>query len=226
MLASDIISRAWQKVGRKARGRSLSADDTTDGLAELVSMINSLPVTIYAYTIETATLTSGTASYTIGSGADINTTKPISIEFAAIRDSSNYDHEITLMSQDQYGAEYLKNSSARPTGLYYEKGDATGTIYLNRKPTGETLVIHSLKPVTVPTLSTDEVSLPDEYDDLLVYNLAKRLGINTGRPVAVDILRIANSTMVAMERKNVSVPVMEMPGGMIRGGSSNTINEG
>ena len=94
MTAQELIKAALRAVGAIPTGETPTASELADGLEALQIMLRSWAaegLLIYAYTEDTHTLTAGDGEYSIGSGGDIDTTRPERIESAYIK-SGNVDY--------------------------------------------------------------------------------------------------------------------------------------
>lgn len=94
---NEVILRAMRLLKVKEAGESLAADEAADGLDIVTDIVESWSNERWMQTHITEithTLVASTGSYTIGSGGDINTTWPVKIQSAFIRDSNNYDTPI------------------------------------------------------------------------------------------------------------------------------------
>lgn len=130
------------------------------------------PGGVYKVTRESFSTVSGTASYTMGSGATFDTTKPVRITNAYITDNST-DYPIEIISADDYARISLKSTSARPYNLYQEHDDTQDVIFLYPTPDAVyTLNLWSRKPLGAYTSTSDTLTLPPEYEPALKYNLA------------------------------------------------------
>lgn len=150
---------------------------------------------------ESFTVTANKRQYTIGTGGDFNTRKPIEIVSAFIRDTSNVDYPVSVVSLETYDSiddKLLANG--RPEVLYYDPAATqqavpTGTISLYNIPDANyTLFLNSQKYLTEFVNLTDTVTFEPVYYDLLVNELACRIWRPMGRkgPVPPDIERAAS----------------------------------
>ena len=79
MLVSEVLNSAARKLGLIASNETLTTYEYANALTILQSMLQSWAaerINVTASTKETFTLTSGTGSYTWGSGGDITTASP------------------------------------------------------------------------------------------------------------------------------------------------------
>jgi len=207
--ALNIISRAASMVGVKIIGQDLSSNEQSDYLALFNDMIESWAndnFLLYHRAEDTKTLTVSTASYTIGSSGDIDTTRPQVIKEAFIRDSSNDDHPIEILPIDQYWDIRSKGNTGRPFELYYDPDFATGLgkIYLYYTPdTAETLYLESLKELGSFAATSTNVVLPPGYNLALWLNLAILIGRSRGKKITADLMRDAKDAKNALKRRNI-----------------------
>jgi hypothetical protein len=171
----ELIKGALKLISVIDAGSEPSDSEYDDGLVTLNDMLNQ-------WTIEgllnvstddiTHPLVSGTTSYTIGSGATIDTVRPTEINNAFVRDTE-IDYYLEVISKKDYDKITDKTIPGTPRFLFYDPDFATGTVYIFPVPTaGYTL--HMTVPQRVPVLATidDELSLPLEYAPAIKYNLA------------------------------------------------------
>ena len=161
---------------------------------------------VYQFQDETHTLVAGTNNYTIGSGATIDTTRPVRIESAYIRDSSNYDTLVNVINKDEYDQIGLKTTQAsNPDRLFYDPGFANGTIYLYPTPSAAyTLHIKTWKPFSSFSTLATSATFPPGYNQFLIYNLAVLLGTLFRVPKATieDLILVASDTKEKIETLN------------------------
>lgn len=183
--ARDVIKRSYRLLAVKAAGESLTGDEGIEALEVLNSILdyfNTQRLMIPAMTKVTHTLVPSTGTYTIGSGATINTTRPQKVESAYITDSNSYDHVMTLVDNKYYSEWYDKTEeSDYPDYLYYEPSITTGTIYLLPVPSAaHTLNLQVWSQLTsIANLSTT-FSFPPGYQAMVEFNLAEWLAPEFG----------------------------------------------
>lgn len=141
------------------------------------------------------------SEYTIGSGGDLDTARPIQVLDAYHRDSNSIDYPMELMSFRRYGDIADKDVQNYPTRLYYEPEYPLGKIHFDYKPqTGLTLHLTSLKHLTsIATLDTD-ISLPPEYDRALKFNLMLDIAPDYGMKASSEIVNAATESKRNIKR--------------------------
>jgi hypothetical protein len=165
-------------------------DNLNNGMVVLNAMLNEWSTRrsgIYAVTKETHVLTIGTGEYSIGPGADIDTTRPIRILDAYI-DNNNSDYGVRIVDREWWNRRAYKELTAIPSELYYEPTYPNGTIRLYPEPSGAyTLNLDSQKALAQYTAITNDVGLPPEYETALKFNLAidwaNELGVEPSRVI-------------------------------------------
>lgn len=176
---ADIIKRSLLSIKAIDREETPSATEYADYIKTLNGMLKSwsaAPFNLYAPNQVTKVLTVGDTSQTIGSGADIDTTRPKSIVSAYLRDSGNTDYPLKVRSIEEYAGVVLKTVSGKPDIIYVRKGYPNWTIYFDKAvDEAFTLYLELNQPLSTYTAETDTFTAPDEYEDAVVYNLAIRL---------------------------------------------------
>lgn len=157
----------------------------------------------HAPIIENFTLVAGTASYTIGTGGVFDTSRPIKIMSAYIRDSSGNDHEVDLMPVDEYNRIYDKDASGRPGRLYYHPSNTLGIIYFDKAPSeAETLYLTTIKPPTAYTLTSETFSMPVEYELAFIFNLSILLAPQYNITPSAEVVNMANLLLEQISARN------------------------
>ena len=220
--AKALIRKALLKVEAVGYNDTLADDDPriVDGLEDLnnlISSMNSEGLIIHSLTKVSKTLVAGTNEYTIGTGADIDTTRPMSIQNTFIRDSNNYDHPITIKAIEEYAKISAKSTQGRPSRLYYNPAYTLGKVYLYLTPdTAEDLHLDLISPLSEISAVGDTVSLPGEFKRMLIYNLALDIAPEADIEDWPELVRIANESKRFVKRLNIQpVPVMEVDNALI-----------
>src|SRR5208283_908164 len=178
-------------------------------------------------TQESFPLTAGVERYTIGTGQTFNTTRPLSITGAFIRDNYGIDTPVEIVSRDRFDSYPDKSiSNARPISLYYDPGNAqqmsppVGAIWVYYTPdsyTPYTLYIDEDKYLTEFVNATDVVTFEPVYYDALVSNLAVKLFRHYHSPkvpIPMDMMDAAASSRRMLRTLNTK-PVtagIDVPG--------------
>jgi hypothetical protein len=205
--AQDIIKRALRLLGVIATGETPSNDEMQDGLTALNSMIdswNTEGLMIPVSSRETFSITPSDNEYTMGSGGDFNTTRPVKIDSAAaLIDGKEFPVEVLT---EQKWRELQDKTSTReyPTALFYSSASPLSTVYLYPVPSASsTLVLYSRGQITRPATASTSMILAPGYDEALTYGLAIRLAPEYGKNASPEIVAIANNAKAAIKRNNL-----------------------
>src|SRR5438093_4138296 len=181
---ADICSRALKYAGILAAGEVAAAEDAADALDILNGMLDSWvadKLLIFATTISTFALTSNVPSYSIGTGATFNTTRPSMIENANILITSqtpNVRRPLFLMKDEDWMGISIRPlpTPSIPTALYYSRDYPSGTLFFWQTPQGGLSVELELwQPLTQLADLTTPFSFPPGYYAALTQGLALSL---------------------------------------------------
>lgn len=206
-------------------------DRETEAFLALNSLIASVSGSrwmVYEIVSGSHTLVSGTGQYTIGSSGDINILRPIKITKAWIRDSSDFDHPVNIITQDKYGSISDKTTQGRPFQLYYDPEYTLGKINLYYVPDDtETLHFDSWKPLPQITAVTDDLALPLEYERFLKYQLALDIAPEYEQKVSEEVVFALKEAKTSIKQMNVQpVPLMKVDNALTGRGGRYDINSG
>lgn len=211
--ARDIIKRAMLRNGVITKGESPSNEEFSDGLSALNDLIGSWSndsLLIYARLSESFPLVSGTAEYTIGSGGDFNTTRPLQILSAFTRIGST-DYEIDVINGVTYDKIIQKDiNSSIPDVLFYDGNNPLGKITIYPVPTTGSLHIRSEKQLTEFTSLDTDVDFPPGWDRALIFNLAIEIAGEYGQPVDEATYTIAMDALSKIRRAVARNKTMDM----------------
>lgn len=200
--ARDIIKRALQQNGVLTKGESPSGDEASDGLKALNAMLGTWSndsLLIFVRQSESFPLVSGQSSYTIGSGGDFNTTRPMQILTAFTR-IGDVDYHMSIIPDTSYDNITFKSlQSSIPETMFYSAGNPLGTITIYPVPTTGTLHIRSEKELTSFTTLDTDLDLQPGLEEALVMNLAVRLAPQYGQQVDQITYQIAGESLGAVK---------------------------
>ena len=183
LTASDLVERAYRKAGIFAEEEPMPATDLQNGLVEMNIMLKAWQadgVKYWLNTEGTLALVQSKGSYSFASGGDF-TTVPFDMMDMRITRNSN---EIPMfeLSREDYFAIPNKTTEGYPTQWFYDRQRDSGTLYVWPVPdtaTG-TLNFTYLRTIMDMDESADNMDLPQEWYDAVIYNLAERLVIDNG----------------------------------------------
>lgn len=230
MTARDLITTSLRLIGAVAPGETVSADEAFDGLSTLNRLIDSWStekLLIFQITKEEFTLIAGTQSYTIGSGGDFDTERPIEIKKALVRLGSS-EYPLEILSLDRWSSIMQKSvSSSIPTGIYLDGAYPLNGLSIYPKPSAAVvLVIYSLKQISQIATLDSVLSLPPGYERALIYNFAKEVSPEYGLSVNPLVFETANESKANIKRANHRSSYLRADGALTAGGSFNFITGG
>lgn len=196
--ARTIIKKALQKNGVLTKNESPSGDEASDGLDSLNALLSSWSndsLLIYTRQSESFPIVGGQENYTIGTGGDFNTNRPLQIVSAFIRIGST-DYNMSCINGKQYDGITQKDiGNSIPETLYYDGNTPLSTITIYPVPVTGMLHIRSEKELTqLPSLDTD-IEFPAGWERALVYNLAVEIGSEYGQPIDQVTYQIAQDSL-------------------------------
>ena len=175
----------------------------------------------------------GQASYTWGSGADLNLTRPMAVRVAWLEDSGGNSHDLRSMTAEQYAQINVKTNSGRPERYYFEPELTPARITFDYQlRAADTFYARVLLPLTRFTSLDTADSVPDGYLSAIKWNLAERLCPEYGMDVPRAVENRAALTFRDLKRKvqSTRVPAMELDLGLYLNRHGHTsfrsINEG
>lgn len=220
MTAQDLITASLQDLGVLQPSETASNEDATVGLRRLNRLIDGWKLQrlmIASITRTTWTITANDASYTVGSGGDVNVARPSIPNDLLVRfidTSTDPDTELPLdtLTDQAYALIPQKAvTSLYPTAYYYNPtygSTGLGTLTFWPVPTSDDLqgVLYAPTPLDeLATLATDFYA-PPGYRRLYETSLSVELAQAFNKPVtplmlmqaedALSWVKSANSRMV------------------------------
>lgn len=209
--AATLIKRAMQKAGILSKTETPSADESADGLSTLNAMLSSWSndsMMIYARVRETFTLTASQYSYTIGTGGDLNTSRPTFLLDAYITQATT-DLPVEIITDEVYDTIPVKTTLGIPYFLNYNNDYPLAKILLYPAPsTNYSLTILSEKVLSSFSL-TDTIDLPPGWEQALIYNLAVLLAPEYGQQIDPVTLKIAQDSKGSIQRAIIKNRTMD-----------------
>ena len=205
--AGDIITKAFGVILVLGTQDVLSSGDEQTGLDALNVMLDSWRLErlfCYGQRQQSFPLVIGDGSYTIGTGGDFNTDRPIRLINAQIV-FQTVSFPLTLITQEQYSTIPVKTLQGLPVALFYDTQFPLGIINLYPVPNlqpSSTLDISSYLEIQSFAATTDTIDLPPGYARALIYNLAIELAPLYAKAIPPETARIAFQAMRNVKRIN------------------------
>ena len=207
--ALQLITSSLRKLGAVAAGESLDADEQSDALAALNQILESWNLKGLAlFRRENAayTLVPSQQAYSVGSGADFDGPRPITLHSAFVT-RGGIDYPLAVLTQAQWNDIIQKSTQSDiPEGVYYEPTFPAGTMRFWPVPI-EALTVTLAIDMQLAAVAdiNDDLAFPPGYERALLYALAVDLApeypavtlsqsvIDTADDALADIKR-ANNT--------------------------------
>lgn len=198
-----LITRALNKAGVTFKSETPDADEMEDGLDALNDMVEAWAndgTLVYARTTENFTLTANDGTYTIGSGGDFDTTRPVKIVRAWTR-SGDVDYGMNIVDDKAYAQIVQKSVSSNiPRVLNCDYAYPLATIKLYPVPSeGTEIYILSEKELSAFTLD-GTVNLPPGWRRAIIHNLAVEMAGEYGQEPPSSVSRIAIDSLASIRR--------------------------
>lgn len=205
MTVLDLIKAALRLIGAIASSETPTAgqaQDAREALNLLLTEWHNDPL-IALTEQQTFNVSSGTYSYTIGSGQTWNGNKPLKILSAYITDNGS-DTPLRVINEVEYMGINDKDASGQPDYLFYDEGNTTGVVYLWPAPNDTfTCTILSQAAFTSYTSNSTTISLPNGYLQALKYNLAIEIAPEYEAQPSQWLVKRAMDTLAAIKRTNL-----------------------
>lgn len=203
----DIIKSSMRKIGAIASGETPSAEEMTDGMSALNSMLGSWSnesLMVPTRVRETFSLVGSQSSYSMGSGGDFDTDRPIKIEQAGIIISGGSEHPVRIITKEEYAKVTLKTTGSDiPLYLYPEYTSPSVTLILWPVPSAaNSIAIYSWKALTTYSNLSTSLILAPGYEEAITWNLAVKLAPEYGLPVNADVRMEAMESKAWIKRTN------------------------
>jgi len=226
--AQDIITRAYKTARILGEGETPTDAMISDGLVYLNDLIQDLSnqrLMIWETTQETITC-DGSTSYSIGSGGDKDTVRPLKLTNVFFRyNGTNVDTDVQVITKDEYDSIVDKTSTSDALDYVYLSTDfPLAYLYVYPVASNGTIYFTSWKPITEFSSRTTTVSLPPGYERMLRYNLAVEIMPEFGRSDPM-VLQQAVESKANIKRVN-SKRVVSALGLPVYGINSSNIQRG
>lgn len=234
MTFRDIINDALRELGVLSVDQSTA--DTADanfGLRKLNGLLDQWKAEqrmIYYHKRTIWTITSGTGSYTVGTGGTINVDRPAKIDRVTYLDTSvtpNQERQLGMLFEPMWQRIMFKDQqSVLPTYWYYDNNYSSGlgTIYLWPVPTSTTItgVLYAALPIGRVTSLSETFDLPPGYERMIVTNLAVEMAPGFGRVVDNTLAMRAEKSMRVVQRSNKRLAELSIDPAWLIGASTGT----
>lgn len=225
--AADIINLSLKQAGVLGVGQAASAEDVNDAMRLMNQMLAQWQRRrwLVYHLVDSACPATGAEYYTVGIGEDFNIARPDGLEdgcfFRQTVNGSPYpvDYPLEILqSREDYSKIRLKNLNSFPQYIYYDAAYPVGKVYVWPLPSN-LYTVHILVKAQLQSFSTlaDNVLMPPEYEEALMYNLAVRLCPMYGLPIRPDINMLAQSSLNTLKMANAQIARLRISPTLLNG---------
>jgi len=188
----QLLTAAVRKTGRLASGQSLTAQQLSDGMQALntvIAYLQTIGVPLWARDSTQFPLTLDTPTYTIGTGLTINVPAPLKILQAfAVNTATDYGVEMEIISIFDNSLAVLNTLGSLPTQLSYQPQVDAGLITIWPAPDSVAVSDIQVKiiyqaPFEVFTAAGETMDFPKEWHLPIIYKVATILAPEYGVPL-------------------------------------------
>ena len=174
---NDIITEALEMTGIKSGIMNLDSNSASAGLKRINGILDKWNINkliSFATSEVSFPLVGNQSLYTIGSGGDIDTTRPVEIIDAYTQDSGKTNYPVELIQFDAWNNITQRDvTSDYPSYIWYNPANPLGEINVYAVPTSNyTMFLTVRTGFPAYTSTADTVVLPTGYQELLVLQVA------------------------------------------------------
>lgn len=220
MLVSRIISLAMKAAGILGQGQTASSAITQDAFDALNAMVGQWAVKrwLIYHLVDATKACTGAQSYTVGPGGDfVFAARPSDIESAYVTQTNSGQRIDTpldiLKAREDYNRIAMKSLATFPYTVYYDNAYPQGLLYPWPVPNFlYSLTITAKMPLSAFTSLSQDINLPAEYQEALVWNLAARLRVLNQLELDPGVLGLAKAALATVRAANTQIPMLSLPG--------------
>lgn len=197
----SVVTEAYRLIGIVAEDEEPTATQMSRGIKALRSMLRSWQVDQamdWLITDGWMTIRPGKWVYFMG-GANLGMgfdfpQRPLELFDVHVSDQSGNDIPVEILDGEDYHQIPNKQSVGFPLRAYLDAQLGQARLYLWQVPDREYLLkFRYQREIAVPTEADDDLEFPDEWEEMLEYNLATRLSARNGVAAAEysDVFQLA-----------------------------------
>lgn len=220
-----LIQLAAKNAGVLGIGQTLQAEDIQDIFDTLNLLINEWSnrrLAVYCL-IDVAFQATGAASYTIGSGGDINTPWVKQLEGAEFTQNNVvYPLRIIHSHEDWKMRIALPSLSSFPEYIFLDTTYPLGTLYVWPIPDSTyTVTMQIMQVLQQFVYSNDPFNMPPVYQNALIYELACRICVLFAFPISRELATARGNSIKAMQLANTQIQLLAIDNSLLRKGHYN-----
>ena len=211
----EIINDALIEIGVVDPTEAMDANQAAYGLRVLNRMVqkwNTEELMVFTVNRNEYALTANKQVYTIGTGGDINISRPVRIQMASALLSSGVEKSIELLNDQEWRDLNLKSTpSTFPTKMWITGNVPLNSAYLWPIPQDATakLVLYTWGKTDNFAGLNDDVVFPNGYEEALVTSLAVALSNSYGASPSPTLMTRAADAKSKIQSLNVDPLYMD-----------------
>jgi hypothetical protein len=201
LLAKDIITEAYRLIGVVAEDEDPTPAQMARGLRTFGAMVKSFQVDQAMDWLSTdgwMTITPGKWIYFMG-GHHLNMgfdfpNRPVELYDVHVTDQSGNDLRVEMLNAEDYHEIPDKETRGLPLRAYLDPQLGQARLYLWQVPDRQYLLkFRYQRELAIPKTENEYLEFPDEWQEMLEYNLATRLAAKNGVNAAEysDVFQLA-----------------------------------
>lgn len=205
--ALDIIEAALHLTNAVGTDQTLTADEEADGLAIFNRMVDNWStqdLAVFNTANQSFSTVAGQATYTMGTGGNWNTQRPIDLSVTAICTYQGVNFPVPNITQAEYNLISLPTQQQPIVSRYLYVNDyPLGLVTLWPVPSQVVTMTFTFNFLlsTAATASTT-ISFPPGYEEAFEYNLAVRLAPLFGKTASDSVQKMARESLGDVKRAN------------------------
>lgn len=196
--ALDIVTRSLRVLQCLGDSETPTNTESTDCLVSLNAMLktwSAQSLMVFVIEQQVFTLTPNVASYTIGPSGVLNGQRPIELSGGSFLRFQGVDYQLEAIERDDYDSIRFKQTIGIPFRVFCDAGFPLSTLFFYYVPDkAYELHLNSYTPLPKFTSLTTDMSMPEEYEEALVFNLALRIAPEFNGTVTPQTQLIASET--------------------------------
>jgi hypothetical protein len=227
----ELINLALKQVGVLGVGQTAAAEDINDAFSMLNMMLSQWSVkrNVVHQILDAPLVATGAATYTVGIGGDFDIARPARVVGAYIRQMNPMPVDTPLkllQSQTDWGRVSTKTIGSMPSLVYYDPQYPLGVLHVWPIPDNiYEIHLQALVPLQRFETPYDDIELPPEYQEALMYNLAGRLYPMYGMPPDQVVIQLAQASLATVRMANAQIGKLYMPADLVRGANYNVYTD-
>lgn len=219
--ANDLITRAFRKARVIGKDEVPAPDEAADALSDLNDLLDEWwndKLAVFRINVEQFALVANQQTYTMGTGGNFNTTRPLKlIPGCRFTIGNGVDRQLGVLTErSQWDAIPYKGTVAPPQFLFYDPAMPTASVLFYPTPDqAYPVYLNSWQRLQNIAALNTAISLPPGYNRLIVNGLAVAIAPEYGKSAPADVRRAFHRTYRLLSLVNYEMPVLSMPAALL-----------